>query len=294
VMDTDPLREGLRRLARALERDSIELIVDGGYGLLLRTEQIRLSGVRTRFSEVPGARSTNDLDIFLGLEIITNAQKAALIRTAFDNLGYKPIKGAEFYQFVLPIEYAGIPRGIKIDLLAAPVLGENRSKVSQDSRRLRPRTMGQTPSVKLHAHTTPEALTVEEHTLPINISDTATALIVHIPHPFSYLLMKLFALRDRLGDDAKGPYHAFDIYRTIAMMTAGEWREALAMRDEHRASEIVREAGSICRALFADSESPGTLRLRDYARTIGEHISPDNLRGVVGDLDELLSPRDIG
>jgi hypothetical protein len=282
-MDTDPLREELRRLARALERDAIKLIVGGGYGLVLRTEQVRLSGVRTRFRDVPGARSTNDLDIFLGVEIITNSQKTELIRDALDNLGYTPIKGVEFYQFVLPIVYAGFPRGIKLDLLAAPVSAGTLGAVDQDERRIRPRGFR-----KLHAHTTPEALTVEEHTLAIDISDSQTPVEVYVPHPFSYLLMKLFALRDRLDDKDRGPYHAFDIYRTIAMMTADKWDQCVAMRDLHRANDIVGEAGSIVSRLLATSESAGTLRLREHAGIVGEHVSSDNLREMISDLEELF------
>jgi hypothetical protein len=78
----DPLREELRRLARRLDEHGIRLIVGGGYGLLLLTKQLRLSGARTSFDELPGTRSTDDIDIFLRAEIITNAGKTSLIRAA--------------------------------------------------------------------------------------------------------------------------------------------------------------------------------------------------------------------
>lgn len=287
-MVVDPLREELRKLARALEPHAIRLIVGGGYGLLLRVEQIRLSGARTRFAELPGARSTNDIDIFLGAEVITDAAKTALIRVALDALGYEPIEGARYYQFVLPVAYEGLPRGVKIDLLAAPVSGDREAAVRQDSRRVRPRE-----GEGLHAHTTPEALTVEDHAQPVDIGGDEP-IVVYLPHPFSYLLLKLFALRDLLDDETKGrgTHHAFDIYRTIAMMTAGEWEEAVRMRVRYAVSAPIVEAGRLVEELFSNLEAPGMLRLREHARRVGEQLPPDNLRGMIYDLHELLgSPR---
>lgn len=283
-MVVDPLREELRKLARALEPHGIRLIVGGGYGLLLRAEQIRLSGARTRFAELPGARSTNDIDIFLGAEVITDAAKTTLIRAALDALGYEPIEGAKYYQFVLPVVYAGLPRGVKIDLLAAPVSGEKKAAVRQDSRRVRPRS-----GEGLHAHITPEALTVEEHSQPVDLGGDEP-VVVYLPHPFSYLLLKLFALRDLLDDEAKGrgAYHAFDIYRTVAMMTSSEWEEAVQMQGRYAATEPVAEAGRLVKELFSGLEAPGTVRLREHARRVGEQIPSENLRAMIDDLHELL------
>jgi hypothetical protein len=65
---TDVLRAELERLAGALQPRGVPLIIGGGYGLLLRQEHIAHSGVRT-VREIPAARSTNDLDIFLSVEI---------------------------------------------------------------------------------------------------------------------------------------------------------------------------------------------------------------------------------
>lgn len=288
-MTNDPLRDELRRLARSLEGQGIKLIVGGGYGLLLRAEYVRRSGVRTRFAELPGARSTNDIDIFLGAEIIVDGAKTTLIREALDELGYVPVESAKFYQFVRPIEYAGLPRGVKIDFLAAPVEGEGAAKVKSDARRIRPRA-----AKGLHAHTTPEALTVEDHLLAfdVNADTDEPSLMVYLPHPFSYLLLKLFAFHDQIESEEKrhGAYHAFDIYRTIGMMTEAEWGEAHEMRDRYAATEPVSRARGIVRELFSGIEARGVLRLRDHARTVGEVLPLEQLRELIGDVRELLPP----
>lgn len=286
-MTNDPLRDELRRLARRLEAQGIKLIVGGGYGLLLRAEYVRRSGVRTRFAELPGARSTNDIDIFLGAEIIVDGRKTTLIREALNELGYVPVESAKFYQFVREVAYRGLPRGVKIDFLAAPVEGEGAAKVKSDVRRIRPRE-----AKGFHAHITPEALTVEDQLLAfdINAGTGEPPLTVYLPHPFSYLLLKLFALRDQLENEEKGygAYHAFDIYRAVAMMTEAEWGEAHEIRSQYAATEPVLRARGIIRELFFGMEARGMLRLRDHARTAGEMLPAEQLREMIGDLQELF------
>jgi hypothetical protein len=289
MMADDPLREQLKLIAQILQPYGINLIVGGGYGLLLRTEQIQQSGARTRFAELSGARSTEDLDFFLSAEVITDAEKFIKIREALDKLGYQIIESAKYYQFVLPIQYGGLSRNVKIDLLAAPIKGERLALVSQDNRRIKPRgTTG------LHAHTTPEALTVEEYVFPINLNNEEIPLVVYLPHPFSYLLMKLFALRDRLEDSRKGPYHAFDIYRIIGLMTDTDWEIACSLRDQHLKTEpVVQEACELVKRLFSNLESPGMIQIRIYARNLGEEIPEKNLIDLLNDLQELLPSENL-
>ena len=90
-MTQDPLREQLRLLAFELQKDDIKLILGGGYGLVLRTEYIREAQVATRFKEIPEARSTNDLDLFLSAEIVTSTEKIEKIRDALEKLKFEPI-----------------------------------------------------------------------------------------------------------------------------------------------------------------------------------------------------------
>lgn len=87
----DPLKEELRTLARELQGRGIPLIIGGGYGLVLRTEMIVRSSSRTLIPEFPSARSTEDFDIFLKAEVISNPEKTGAIREALDRCGYKPV-----------------------------------------------------------------------------------------------------------------------------------------------------------------------------------------------------------
>ncbi|HEX8250848.1 MAG TPA: hypothetical protein VF599_21925 [Pyrinomonadaceae bacterium] len=281
----DPLREQLRLLALELQNDGIKLILGGGYGLVLRTEYIRRTGVPTRFEQIPEARSTNDLDLFLSAEIITSAEKIEKIRDALKKLEFVPL--AKFFQFILPVVFEAMETPIKIDLLAAPPETEaGRGLVKISRPRIRPKK-----AKNIHGYLTEEAVTLEENLQPIDISETgATPLEIYLPHPFSYLVMKLFALRDRLEDEDKdfGAYHAFDIYRVVGMMTEKEWKEAVELRNRFRAAPKIIEAGAIAEQLFADLESVGVLRVRQHARATGFSIPPENLAALIEDLQELL------
>ena len=67
-MNSDLLRETLVALASKLKSSGIQLIVCGGYGLLLRAQVITAVGRTARFDLVPQFRSTSDLDCFLSVD----------------------------------------------------------------------------------------------------------------------------------------------------------------------------------------------------------------------------------
>ena len=208
-----------------------------------------------------------------------------LLRDALAALGFVPV--APFFQFQLPLIYEGLQKPIKIDLLAAlPETEAGRRLVKINKPRIRPKK-----AKNIHGYLTEEAVTLEENLLPIDISEEGELpLEIYLPHPFSYLVMKLFALRDRLEDEEKdfGAYHAFDVYRVIGMMTEEEWNQAVEIRDRYGAAPKIREVGEIATQLFSSLESIGVLRVRQHARATGVLIRPENLAALIDDLQELL------
>jgi hypothetical protein len=264
-MSDDPLLSQLRQLAANLAAKNIPLVIGGGYGLLLKANHVERIRARTRLEQIPIARSTGDIDVFLTTEVIIDKNNMAAIRQALDELDYSPVVGAEFYQFFRKVIVEGAPRNLKFDFLAAPVFGEQAKKVKADVRRIRPRAVTRAP---MHAHTTPEALTVEEHLLAVNIGEAGKSVEVFLPHPFSYVMLKLFALRDQIDNEAKefGRHHAFDIYSTWAMMTEEEFGQAEGLRRQYAAVGVMPEAIEIAAALFADENAKGMIRLQEHAR----------------------------
>ncbi|HEX8830839.1 MAG TPA: hypothetical protein VF705_06725, partial [Longimicrobium sp.] len=151
-MSNDPFVSELIALDQALGGE-FPLIVGGGYGLVLRQRHLRASRARTR-REFPAARSTQDIDLFVQLEMLLDVDRVEQFRAALDALGYKPIEAAKYYQFARELEYLGQKRSLKIDLLArVPETTAERSALKADVRRVRNRAFSH-----LHAHATPEAL----------------------------------------------------------------------------------------------------------------------------------------
>lgn len=286
---TDLLGAELQRLATALEPHGVPIIIGGGYGLLLRQRYVEASGAPTLRS-VPTARSTNDLDVFLTVELVSDAEKMAALGTVLADLGFEAVDGARYYQFARPVTYGGRAVSLKVDLLAPPprVGSDLRPKVKVDARRVRPRRRveGAPP---VHAHTTPEAFTVAEHTLTLAVGREAPVDVL-VPHPFSFVLLKLFAYRDRRGDPQKdfGRYHAYDLYRIVAMMTPEDVEQAEAVRDRYVQDEILIEAGRILVDLFGGPDAEGALAVLEHARAVGAGLMHEDAADFCEDLGALL------
>lgn len=261
-MTNDPLLTTLLDLDAAMPHPP--LIVGGGYGLFLK--QLHLEAHReigTLFPRDgwPAARSTKDIDLILRAEIVTDSDSMKGIRSTLDALGFKVIETAKFTQFNRPTD-----RGdVKIDLLAAP-LGAYADRVPKDRRRVKPR-----PRVDLHASKLEEALGVDRHAIAVPIEGRTTTGIerrteILVPQGFSYLLMKLYAFRDRQNDADKshGQHHALDAYRIVAMLTAEEYDDVRRLAKEFAGHDMVNEARRIVAENFAAPDGVGRLRIREH------------------------------
>lgn len=136
-MAFDQMREQLILLANKLQKDNLKLIIGGGYGLILKHEYLRKQESRTRFTQLPEDRSTNDIDIFLNTEIITSAEKIEKVRDALQELGYEPV--ADYFQFAVAVGEQKHELKVKIDLLAPPVSDDERNLVKISKFRIRPK-----------------------------------------------------------------------------------------------------------------------------------------------------------
>jgi hypothetical protein len=88
---------------------------------------------------------------------------------------------------------------------------------------------------------------------------------VFLPQPYTFLMMKLFAFRDRLDDADKefGRYHALDIYTILATTTEEDWGHALQLRNKQGDQHYVLEAGQLVSKHFSALDRLGMLRLRE-------------------------------
>ena len=159
----------------------------------------------------------------------------------------------------------GQDREIKVDLLVGP-LGTFRERLHVKGVRARP--IG---PIKLHAHTLEEAVHIDESPVTLTVSGPRsdgqpTETQIHLPQPFTYLMMKLFAFRDRKDDADKdlGRHHALDLYAIVAMHTESEYQESLRLGNLYGKDGHVETAREILRSDFAEPTSIGVIRLREH------------------------------
>ena len=280
------LETALLDLLFEIKDSDIRLIVGGGYGIYLKTMHVSRNGVVTLYREWPEPRSTNDLDLYLRPELIIQPDRLRPLAEALTILGYSPVPGAENYQFIKPGPGGDRTGVMKIDFLTGPESSFDGTKVRTDDRRARPR-----PSVGIHAHPANEALTLEKELLPVEItgelsSGESWCSSVFLPHPYTFLMMKLFAFKDRFGDENKdfGRYHALDMYTILATTTKAEWYNALEIRDAYQNDPIVVEAGHVIAEYFSDTGCMGIVRLKE-----SPYYSPElQLASFMSDLQELF------
>ncbi len=269
---TDALETALLDLLHELRDADLPLILGGGYGLFLKQREVQESGVQLLLNSVPPLRSTNDLDLFLKAELLTDSSRLIPLRNALDKLGFEAIGSAKFYQFVKNFDFEARMWEIKVDFLAAPPNTQLFPHVKMDSRRIRPQ-----PSVGIHAHRTNEAVAVEDEAQPITLSGFLSAGKefkgdLSLPSTYAFMLMKLFALRDQADVESKGfgRKHALDLYTLAAIMTEEDLQQSFALRERYRDRPEAIEASRIARILFGDENSTGRLRLREH------EFSPDS------------------
>jgi hypothetical protein len=192
-MNADPLITTLIDLNRAIARPNFRLILGGGFGLYLKQIHLQQKAeLRTLFSGDlwPFARSTEDIDLFLPTEFLVSLAEMQGLRSALNRLGFMPVEEAKFLHFVKPWGTAG---RLKIDMLTGPLDGSSIAKLKVNRPRVRPRG-----AVELHAYLTDEAIDFEKSLLALELDgigsdNQAGTVTVHIPQPFTFLLMKLHA-----------------------------------------------------------------------------------------------------
>ncbi|MGH9463681.1 MAG: hypothetical protein ACRD1X_20965 [Vicinamibacteria bacterium] len=266
-MPDDALRPVLLDFLYELREKDIPLMIGGGYGLFLKREHLaRSSYTRTLLppKEWAQARATNDIDLLLRPEILVAPRHMAALRETLDRLAFEPVEGAEYYQFEKTL---GPGRAVRFDFLTGPSSQfANRQDLRMDSRRIRPRQ-----SVGLHAHPLEEAIAYDKEATTVPVTglrsngDAYSAEIL-VPQAFTYMLMKLFAFRDRKDDPDKdmARHHALDLYRVAAMMTDVEYEMVRRLAMENREDGVAREASRIAADFFSSSTALGVLRIREH------------------------------
>lgn len=281
----DPLRTCLLDLLYELRDQHMPLTVGGGFGLFLKRMYLVDRGTRTLFAELPAPRATNDIDVYLRVDVLADVARTEALVAAIRRLGYAPVDEAKYLQWRRPVEVGGVTQEVKLDALVGP-LGASAAKLQVNPPRVRPKGK----SVGFHAYQTEEALFIEEEPVAVAIDGARSggepyAATVYVPEAFPYLLMKLSAFADRKDDANKdlGRHHALDAYAIVGMMAEAEYERALALAERSRDDQHYRRVCEIATAEFGTPTSPGLLRMREH-RLFRPDFRVDDFIATLGEI----------
>lgn len=291
-MILDALRATLLDLVRQLDSKGIPLILGGGYGLYLKQEYLAGTDTRTLIPRDIWApsRSTEDLDVFLRTEIVADPDQMQEIKSALSDLHFVVREQAKYTSFEKRDDDGYL---VRVDLLTGPFGEETRTKLHIKGHRVRPNDLS-----GLHATHTEDAIGLEDNLVEIPIGESGSnrenpGATIFLPHPFTYLVMKLHAFADRLTDDKKNfaRHHTGDIFRIVAMLTEDEYELAKSLSADYRDTDPMEAARKVVREHFAGRQSLGVIRLREHGAGIPSLLEQvDSGFSTGGDtLDEFLS-----
>lgn len=283
------LRCSLLDLHSRLSSKGVSLILGGGFGLFLKQLDL-LENVRTLLpiEAWPRPRTTNDLDLFVPIELLVQLPDMQTVRTVLDELNFKAIDGALFWQFVLPAT------DVKVDLLTGPIPEEAKSILDieggKKGRRVRPKG-----DLELHARRTPEALGLAENHEEITVEGKLSngpeySGIIRIPSPFTYLMMKITAFGDQVTEERRefGRHHALDVYRVVAMLTKQQYEQTREQFSKYAQEPAAQTVVTLAQQFLDSPDSPGNIRMREHA-FYGDNMNMaafiDGLRGLIQPLE---------
>lgn len=282
-ISTGELESTLISLAHHFEMQQLPLVLVGGFCMVLRNYAIQAHQAVTLVAQLPVARTTNDFDVLLPLEVLVARDRSIQVREVLNGLGFRVIDGREYLQFYLPGSSAtgqGDDKNIKVDLLAPSPAPEEKGNFAIKQHRIRPRAKIENEDQKLHAYLAPEVLAHDRklRTLHLEGNDRDGVLrtvTVQIPSIYTLLGMKLHAFEDettgkQMGARTTEPRpdyarkHAGDVYRLLAMATGEEMDDLQELLNdaELQASGPAASARRIVSAYFMEASSPGSVEMQ--------------------------------
>jgi hypothetical protein len=281
----DFLLENLTELAAEFEKHDIPLIVVGGFSIYIKTKFMNKAR-SSRYSTIPFARSTKDIDIFLTSELIIDSAKIENIKTILSNLNFE-VK-TEYFQFIKKVTET---KEVQIDFLSQPVPEHDSDKVKFNKPRIKPKNVK-----NFHAFYHKEAETISSNL--IKVEDLVAPNLknkfrnVFLPSSFSFIILKLHAFRDRMNKEENdyGRHHAYDIFTAIIEMDETDWNNSKSMYELFKDNPAVSESIKIITDLFISDSQMGIIRLKENQNYKRDKTELDTyIKNFIEDLKEMFN-----
>ncbi len=239
------------------------ILVAGGYGLFLK--QSWLLGNPDVPVIVPISqwrdntpRVTKDLDLVVGLDLISNAEAQKEILKIIENHGFKVSEKNPRWQFIKEVSEN---RKVIVEL-HAPLPAENEGVLQAD--RVRVKRKPSLGERGFHARTNPEAIGSELCPFVFEVEGMA----IQVPNPITGAIMKITAAEDRWKNAAKqenseefrvfsraqAVKHAQDVCRLVAMVSRDESDATPEVINALKTMPEFKKAALIVAESFADDD----------------------------------------
>ena len=114
---------------------------------------------------------------------------------------------------------------------------------------------------------------------------------VYLPSALSFIILKLYAFRDRKDDESKdyGRHHAYDIFSSLLEMDSLDWSNSKLQKKFLLGKTVFCEAQSIIEECFTEESLIGIIRLKEnklYYRD--KEVFDQYINNFISDLRELF------
>ena len=254
-----------------------DLILAGGYGILLKYQHLVENNVPTLYSETldMNIRPTQDMDFFVPLNFWTEMKRAEAVRKHLNKLGYTAEVPNLHFAKPWNDKVPEMKMKMKIDLLAR--------LPREEKVQVRDMRVGKGP---LHARHAAEGFAIDDSPIRVSLRGNNSQGVeveaeVLVPHPYAFLNLKVKAaydwLQEKQGKQAPKPdkrleKHVADVYRLVGMLTDAELAEAEKLASQYAAAEdaVIREhvleVQRAAEELFGAGDTPGVREIQRQLR----------------------------
>ena len=306
----DPLSPYLAEIIA--QPEAKDVILSGGFGIRLKQHHLEQrreaeGGQQiTLINEIPEARATQDIDLFLNVSLWMDKEKAVALGAALkERLEYQTV--AHSWQYWKPLK--GLEnRRVKLDLIArAPTPEEALVKV-----RGNPKQVGREMKTGISGRETPEAFAIDDFTIELVFSYGGNEHPVFVPHPYAWLNMKVRAAYDWLKElnglvsdkltsegDRVRLKHVYDVYVLAAILTEDELAQSSFLANKYVHHEEAKKTREQVIELYGKPNAVGIQAVGTYSkRYMGTDLGIDHdlfwnegLRAALGiRRDENMAP----
>ena len=264
---TDPMWLEFKPLWCDLQQAGGPLLVAGGYGLFLKQHwlltQTDIATIVPLWQWIDVTpRVTKDMDIVVGLEIISSARAQASVARTLNRHGFSVTAHNPRWQFEKRL---GTDHTLLVDFHSPmPLPGGQNLQIDRVRVKHKP-SLGEHG---IHGRQNPEALGCNHHPFRFEIDGVA----IVVPNPVAWCMMKLAAMWDRWeqGEDAtrseeqrayhrsQAIKHARDVCRATAMATRAESDAAPGVVVAIAGTQTLVDARAVFSRFFAAGDGWGS------------------------------------